>query len=122
VVSKSLTLNYRRVLYVLDPTDAARSARKQRVSIEEREDGSLSFWHGEHALQATAFPKDHSVRQGEVVENKRLSETMDLIRERQRLRAEAKIAKPGTTLREARLLRAGTPRRTTTTASPEAPP
>ena len=78
VVSKSLTLNYKRVLYVLDPTDAARAARRQRVCIEEREDGSLSFWHGEHELRATAFPRDHSVRQGEVVENKRLSATMDL--------------------------------------------
>jgi hypothetical protein len=119
VVSKSLTLNYKRVLYVLDPTDAARSARRQRVSIEEREDGSLTFWHGEHELRATAFPKDHSVRQGEVVENKRLSEMMDLIRERQRLRAEAKIVKRSTTLRDTRLLRAGTPRRT---ATPEIQP
>ena len=58
------------MLYVLDPTDAARAARGKRVGIEEREDGSLSFWHGEHELLATAFPKDHGVQQGEVVENK----------------------------------------------------
>jgi len=121
MVSKSLTLNYKRVLYVLDPTDAARAARKQRVRIEEREDGSLSFWHGEHELRATAFPKDHSVRQGEVVDNKRLSATMDFIREKQRRRAEEKIAKPSTTLREARLLRAGTPRRTAPSTSLETP-
>ena len=117
LVSKSLTLNYKRVLYVLDPTDAARAARGKRVSIEEREDGSLSFWHGEHALLATAFPKEHGVRQGEVVENKRLSATMDFIKEKQRQRTEAKIAKPSTTLRKARLLRAGTPRRTATGSS-----
>jgi len=54
----------------------------------------LSFWHGEHELHGTAFPKDHSVRQGEVVDSKRLSSTMDLIREKQRRRAEEKIAKP----------------------------
>jgi hypothetical protein len=53
LVSKSLTLNYKRVLYVLDPTDAARAARRQRVRIEEREDGSLRIWHGEHELLAT---------------------------------------------------------------------
>ena len=109
-----------RGLYVLDPTDAARAARRQRVSIEEREDGSLSFWHSEHELQATAFPKDHSVRQGGVVENKRLSATMDFIKEKQRQRTEVKIAKPSTTLRDARLLRAGTPRRTATGSSAEA--
>jgi hypothetical protein len=47
------------------------------------ENGSMSFWHGEHELLATACPKYHSVRQGEVIDNKRLSETMDFIRERQ---------------------------------------
>lgn len=121
-VSKSLTLNYKRVLYVLDPTDAARAARGRRVGIEEREDGSLSFWHGEHALLAMAFPKEHGVQPGEVVESKRLSATMDFIKERQRERTEAKVAKPSTTLRKARLLRAGTPRRTTTGSSVEAGP
>ena len=119
LVSKSLTLNYKRVLYVLDPTDAARAARGQRVGIEEREDGSLSFWHGEHTLLATAFPKEHGVQQGEVVDNKRLSEVMDFIKERQRERTEAKIAKPSTTLRKARLLRAGAHRRTATGSSAE---
>ncbi len=122
LVSKSLTLNYKRVLYVLDPTDAARAARGRRVGIEEREDGSLSFWHGEHALLAMAFPKEHGVQQGEVVESKRLSATMDFIVERQRERTEAKLAKPSTTLRKARLLRTGTPRRTTAGSSSETRP
>jgi hypothetical protein len=72
----------------------------------------LSFWHGEHELVATAFPKEHAVRQGDVVECKRLSATLELIKERQRERIEAKLAKPSTTLRKARLLRAGTPRQT----------
>ena len=107
---------------MLDPNEAARSARGQRVGIEEREDGSLSFWHDEQALLATAFPKEHGVQQGEVVENKRLSATMDLIKEKQRRRIEEKIAKPSTTLRKARLLRAGTPRRTATGSSFETRP
>jgi transposase len=121
LVSKSLTLNYKRVLYVLDPTDAARAARGQRVGIEEREDGSLSFWHGGHTLLATAFPKEHGVQQGEIVESKRLTEVMDRIKERQRERTEAKIAKPSTTLRQARLLRAGAHRRTATGSPAESP-
>jgi hypothetical protein len=111
LVSKSLTVNFKRVLYLLDPTDAARDACRKRIGIEEREDGSLSFWHGEHELQATAFPKEHRVQQGEVVDNKRLSAALDFIKEQQRERTEAKVAKPSTTRRDARLLRAGTPRR-----------
>jgi len=118
LVSKSLTLSYKRVLYVLDPTDAARAARGKRVGIEEREDGSLSFWHGEHGLLATAFPKENGVQPGEVVESKRLSATLDFIQEKQRERTEARVAKASTTLREARLLRAGTQRRTTAGPSP----
>ncbi len=111
LVSKNLTLNYKRVLYVLDRTETARAARGQRIGVEEREDGSLSFWHAEHELQATAFPKDHSARQCEVVDNKRLSAALEFIKEQQRVRTEAKVAKPSTTRRDARLLRAGTPRR-----------
>ncbi len=71
---------------------------------------------------ATAFPKDHGVQQGEVVENKRLSAALDFIKEKQRERIEAKVAKPSTTLRDARLLRAGTPRRTATGSPAEARP
>jgi hypothetical protein len=122
LVSKNLTFNYKRVLYLLDPTDAARAARGKRVGIEEREDGSLSFWHGEHEFQATAFPKDHAARQGEVVENKRLSAVLDFIKEQQRERTEATIAKPSKTRRDARLLRAGTPRRNATGSSVETRP
>ena len=66
---------------------------------------------------ATAFPKEHGVQQGEVVENKRLSATMDFIVQRQRERTEAKVEKPSTTLRKARLLRAGAQRRTTSGSS-----
>ena len=120
LVSKSLTLNYKRVLYVLDPTHAARAARRKAVGIEEQEDGSLSFWHGEHELLATAFPKEHRVQQAEVVENKRLAAALDFIKERQRERTEAKVAKPSTTQRDARLLRAGTPRRAATGSSADA--
>jgi hypothetical protein len=115
-------VNYKRVLYVLDPSEAARAARGKRVDIEQREDGSLTFWHGEHELLATAFPKEHGVRQADVVENKRLSATIEFIKERQRERIEAKVAKPSTTLRKARLLRAGTPRRARSGSPAEAGP
>ena len=69
-----------------------------------------------------AFPKEHGVQQGEFVESKRLSATIDFIKERQRECAEAKLATPSTTLRKAHLLRAGMPRRTTTGSSVEAGP
>ena len=104
------------------PVDRRRwgAARRKRVGIEEREDGSLSFWHGAHELLATAFPKDHGTPQGEVVENKRLSAALEFIKTQQRERIAAKVAKPSTTRRDARLLRAGTPRRPEAGSSAEA--
>ncbi len=62
------------------------------------------------------------MRQGDVVESKRLSATMEYIKERQRERIEVTAAKPSTTLRKARLLRAGTPRRTPPDSPAEARP
>ncbi len=122
LVSKSLTFSYKRVLYVLDPTDAAKAARRYPVGLEEREDGSLRIWHGEQELSATAFPKDHSVAPGEIVENKRLSAALGFIHAQQRERIDAKLAKLQTTRRDARLLRAGTPRRPEARTSVEARP
>ncbi len=121
LASKRLTRNYERVLYVLDSSDAARAARSKAAGIEERDDGSLRFWHGEHGLLATAFPKEHRVQQGEVVENKRLSVALDFIKEQRRERTDEEVAKLSTTRRDARLLRAGTPQRPEAGASVEPP-
>jgi hypothetical protein len=52
-----------------------------------------------------AFPKDHGVAQGEIVENERLSAALDFITAQQRERTEAKLARPSTTQRDTRLLR-----------------
>ena len=100
----------------------ASSRRGKAVGIEEREDGSLSFWHGESELLATAFPKEDGVQPGEVVENKRLSAALDFIKKQQRERTEAKVAKRSKSRRDARILRAGTPRRTATGSSQETRP
>jgi hypothetical protein len=55
------------VAYVLDPIDAAWAARRKGVGIEQRENGSLCFWHSVQEFLATAFAKKHGVRQGEAV-------------------------------------------------------
>ncbi|MGH0034995.1 MAG: hypothetical protein ACQGVK_08195, partial [Myxococcota bacterium] len=62
-------------------------------------------------LQATASPREHAVRPAEVVDDKRLSAALEFIKRQQRERTEARVGKPPTTRREARLLRAGTSRR-----------
>ena len=59
---------------------------------------------------------------GEVVKNKRLSAALDFIKKQQRERTEAKVAKRSKSRRDARILRAGTPRRTATGSSQETRP
>jgi transposase len=83
-VSRSLTVNYRRMLYVLLPTPQAKQAQGQRVRIYEDEDGNVSIRHNSVELAARVFAKDGAPpRQSEVVPNKRLAHTLGLIHERQ---------------------------------------
>jgi hypothetical protein len=77
------------------PQKGCDAGRDRRAREESRHRGaggsSLRFWHGERELLATAFPKEHSVRQAEVVESKRLSATIEFIKERQRERIEREL-------------------------------
>jgi hypothetical protein len=88
-----------------------RPAAHREFGSDERHGGGdqaekdLSHPVGSRDTLAMAFPKEHGVQQGEVVESKRLSATMDFIKERQRERTEAKVANPSTTLRKARMRR-----------------
>ena len=81
----------------------------------------MTFWHGEHELTATAFPKDFATRQGEVVEHKRLGRVIEHIKDLQEQRIEERIKRKDTTKRDARFLRAGVPRHTASPPS-KAPP
>lgn len=54
-VTRSLTLHYKRVMYILDQTDAARRAMGKHVTIYETEDGEVRIVHDGHELSARAF-------------------------------------------------------------------
>ncbi len=92
------------------------AAASQRMGIEEGRRLS-EVLRREHEWLATAFPGEHPVQQGQVVESQRLSETGATVKTRQRARAAAMIAEPSTTRRKVRLSRASVPRRTSTNAA-----
>jgi len=98
-VSKNLTLRYKRVLYVLDPSDFARAARGNRIDVGQE-------------LPGRAFPKDNQVDQGAIVENKRLSAVLRHIQEQQEKRDAERQTSRHLTLRSKRLLQSTRPRRT----------
>lgn len=72
-VSRSLTLHYKRVMYVLDRSPVANRAMCKHVDIFEQEDGTISIRFEGYELPAQPFDKLGHVRQGAVVENKMLS-------------------------------------------------
>jgi len=104
-LTNNLTLHYGRVLYVVDESPAALSARGKQVEVHELEDGSVSFWFRSAELTATPFRKDGCVRQRDIDDNKLLGPLLAQLRDQQIARDEARLPKLRT-LRERRALEA----------------
>lgn len=105
-VTNNLTVNYKRVLYLLDPTDAASQVRGKYITVYETEDGRVSMRHGALKLPAKAFPREQAhVDQGSIVENKLLGAVLADIRAKQQVRTEQALASRSLTRRDKDLLR-----------------
>ena len=74
----------------------------QVVRVHEWPDGRVEIRHGGRALPFTVFDKNPTVRQGDVVENKRLGAVLSVIQGAQAVRDEARLASPKLTVREKR--------------------
>jgi hypothetical protein len=86
-------VNYKRTLYVLDPTDMARQFRGKYITVHESEDGRVSMRHGALHLPAIPFPREQAhVDQGSIVENKLLGTVLADIRAKQQVRTEQALA------------------------------
>lgn len=83
-VSASLTVQYDRMLFIIDPAGLDPAALvRQRVMIKEFPDGRVEMSHRGRPLTYRIFDKERMVTQGSIVENKRLSEVLSLIRDKQ---------------------------------------
>ncbi len=71
-LTSSLTLQYDKVIYMLTPTDKAKSLVGKKVMIYDYPDGMLSIQHCGESFEYSIFDKLRHVQQGEVVSNKRL--------------------------------------------------
>jgi len=92
-LSRALTLQYDKVVFVLAPTDQAKAAIGKRVTVLDYPDGRLSIRYKGVELAYRTFDKLRQVSQAEIVENKRLSAVLAVIREQQIARAEARSKK-----------------------------
>ena len=82
-VSQALTLQYNRVQFLLEPNEATRAAAGKTVTVMDFPDGRLEIHHKGLSLPYRTFDHVRRVDQGAIVENKRLSEALELCRRMQ---------------------------------------
>lgn len=85
-VSASLTLQYDKVVFILQPTDVTRGLVRKRVTVSDYPDGRLIISHNGLPLAYSTFDKVRQVDQGAIVDNKRLSAVLSLVRAEQQQR------------------------------------
>ena len=89
-VSSNLTLQYDKVVFLLEPNEITRELRRKRVTVVDYPDGRLAIRYRGLDLPYTTFDKLRQVSQASIVENKHLGGVLSHIRERQIERAEAR--------------------------------
>ncbi|HZM11416.1 MAG TPA: ISNCY family transposase [Candidatus Limnocylindrales bacterium] len=103
-VSRSLSFNYQRKLFLLQETDVTRALAGQRVTVFELDDGTVQVRHGSKVLPATQFGReDADITQGAIVSNKLLAGVLQHIKDKQTKKDSDKFDKLRTH-REKRLL------------------
>ncbi len=85
-----MTLQYDKVLFLLEPNEITRELRRKRVTVIDYPDGRLAIRYRGRDLPYTTFDKLRQVSQASIVENKHLGAVLSYIREQQIERAEAR--------------------------------
>jgi hypothetical protein len=89
-ISNNLTLQYDKVVLLIEPNEFTRELRRKRVTVVDYPDGRLAIRYRGLDLPYTTFDKLRQVSQATIVENKHLGAVLSHIRERQIERAEAR--------------------------------
>jgi hypothetical protein len=82
-LSQALTLQYDKVIFILEPSAQATAAIGKRVTVVDYPDGRLSIRYKGVELAYRTFDKLRQVDQGAVADNKRLGPVLAMIREEQ---------------------------------------
>ncbi len=83
-VSHSLTVQYDRVVYLLQPTELAKNLQRKRVRVFDYPDGTVAIKYKGTELPYSVFDKVRHVEQADIVSNKRLGSVLQLVQERQK--------------------------------------
>jgi hypothetical protein len=92
-LTNNLTVQYDKILYMLEPNAITRPLARQRVTIIDYPDGRLAIQHNGRNLAYATFDKLQKVNQAAIVENKRLGEVLAFIAAQQDARGETRSKK-----------------------------
>ena len=107
-LSQALTLQYDKVVFILEPTDRAKAAVGKRVTVIDHPDGRLSIRYKGVELAYRTFDKIRQVDQGAIADNKRLGPILAMIRDEQLRRGPERRSGPRRRdQRDARLFKVG---------------
>jgi hypothetical protein len=117
-LSRNLTINYKRVMYLVEPGPETQTLAGQRCRVHEYEDGHVEVRHADKLLPCSVFfDKDPRVQQGAIVTNKRLGAVLSKIQRDQQERDRQRLARRSLTIRQKNRIR-GAAARTDASASP----
>ena len=80
-LSRALTLQYDKVLFILEQSEQAKAAIGKRVNVVDYPDGRLSIRYNGVELAYRTFDKLRHVDQGAIADNKRLGAVLAMIRD-----------------------------------------
>src|SRR5277367_5544581 len=82
-LSRALTLQYDKVLFIREPSEQAKSAIGKRVTVVDHPDGRLTIRYKGVELAYRTFDKLRQVDQGAIADHKRLGPILAMIRDQQ---------------------------------------
>jgi hypothetical protein len=83
-VSNALTLQYDKILFLLQPNEITRTLARKRVTVIDYPDGRLAIQDEGRDLPYRIFDKLQKVDQAAIVENKRLGDVLACVAQRQK--------------------------------------
>lgn len=83
-VSNSLTVQYDKVLYLLEDNEFTRSLRQRQATVFDYPDGTTSIKYEGQSLPYTTFDKVPHIKQAGIVDNKRLGAALAFVHEKQK--------------------------------------
>ena len=82
-VTQNLTLHYDRMMLILEPTPLARGLVRRKVEVVNYPDGRFAVQFNGRSLPFRMFDKIQTVQPGAIVDNKRLSAVLAMVKARQ---------------------------------------